>query len=182
MAKYEITQAQWRSVMGTAPALHREKGERKPVEMVTWTEAVSFCDRLGLALPTEAQWEYARRGGLAGPFAVEGGPESLPFHAWFEGNSEKDTHAVGRKKPNGFGLYDIIGNVDEWCADAYGEKFYASSAASSPDPICEEGSLKVYRGGSAFGIGHELRAARRFFAEPGFKVDSLGFRPVILVE
>ncbi|MHC4777611.1 MAG: formylglycine-generating enzyme family protein [Planctomycetota bacterium] len=183
MSKYEVTQSQWKLVMNTEPSYFKKDGALKPVEQVVWHGANGFSERLGLALPTEAQWEYACRGGREGPYGIEGGVKALPIHGWFVENSEDRTHVVGRKKPNGFGLYDMLGNVDEWCRDGYDDKFYGSPEAAKPDPVCIKGRVgRVYRGGNIHGESRNLRAAQRNFSELHHKHLGLGFRPIIVFE
>ena len=115
MSIWEVTQAQYELVMGDNPSEFRQCA-KCPVESVTWKEARSYCKRVIGRLPTEAEWEYAARGGQAGKVA---GPE-LDAAAWYLKNSGQRTHPVGEKAPNSFGLYDMLGNVAEWCADESG--------------------------------------------------------------
>ncbi|HEX4999657.1 MAG TPA: formylglycine-generating enzyme family protein [Terriglobia bacterium] len=132
MGKYEVTQAEWKAVMGTEPS--GSKGENLPVENVTRVEAQSFVDRLNAKndgyryrLPTEAEWEYAARAGTSGPYYGK-----LDEIAWYAGNSDDETHPVGQKKPNPWGLYDMIGNVREWVADTYSGNYYRQSPEADP--------------------------------------------------
>jgi len=133
MGKYEVTQAQWETVMGTTVAQQRKKsifplrlkgeGSRHPIYYITWEEAVEFCKKLGedFRLPTEAEWEYACRAGSQTRFFYGDDPNytQLDQYAWYYDNSDNQTHPVGQKKPNPWGLYDMYGNVSEWCSDQY---------------------------------------------------------------
>ena len=135
---YEVTQQQYEAVMGSNPS--EFKGANNPVENVSWDDAVAYCAKLSslpaevaaghmYRLPTEAEWEYACRAGTTTEYSFGDDEKDLGKYAWFKDNSEKKTHAVGEKLPNGWGLYDMHGNVWEWCSDA-------------------EGSNRVIRGGS----------------------------------
>ena len=132
IGKYEVTQTQWQAVMDSNPSTM--KGSDRPVETVTKIEAQDFLNRLNAQndgyryrLPTEAEWEYAARAGTAGPYAG-----SLNDIAWYAGNSEDETHTVGKKKPNAWGLYDMEGNVREWVEDLYARNYYNNSPAADP--------------------------------------------------
>jgi formylglycine-generating enzyme required for sulfatase activity len=172
IAKYEVTQAEWRRVMGSEPAW--SKGEDLPVESVTWDDCQEFCEKSGLSLPSEAQWEYACRAGTTGPFAGV-----LDELGWCSENSQSRTHAVGEKRPNGFGLHDMHGNVWEWCLDAYERDFYRGPVAAVKDPLCEGiGRVpRVLRGtGWSYHFGG-CRSALRHHADPRYRSDEVGFRP-----
>ena len=157
MGKYEVTQEQYEQVMGVNPA--HLKGAKNPVERVTWNSAVEFCRRLSaktgrtMRLPTEAEWEYAARAGSTG--ARYGDLDSV---AWYKGNSGKSTHTVGKKKPNAWGLYDMLGNVWEWCHDWKGD--YPSGAVKDPTGP-QAGLYRVSRGGSWCRYARDVRAASR---------------------
>ena len=143
-----------------------------PVVNVTWWAAWLFARWVGGRLPTEAEWEFACRGGTTGPWSCE--ERELEDHAWFDKNSRSDIGAVGKKKPNPFGLLDMHGNVWEWCADWFGE--YPSRPQQDPrGPL--DGSLRVLRGGSIWDSAAGLRSARRFRVGPGFRFNYyVGFR------
>ena len=149
MAKTEVTQEQFEAVVGSNPS--HFLGAKLPAENVCWEDAQAFIAKLNeskllpegwkFALPTEAQWEYACRAGGKGPYP--GG--SLNEVGWYDENSDEKTHEVGQKKPNAWGLFDMHGNVFEWCSDWYGD--YPNGAVSDPRGP-EEGSGRVVRGGS----------------------------------
>jgi len=183
IGKYEVTQAQWRTVAslakvssGLKPNPSHFKGDDLPVENVSWTEAVEFCARLSQAtgktyrLPTEAEWEYAARAMTTGPYDGD-----LNEVGWYADNSAKTTHPVGRKKANGFGLYDMRGNVSEWCRDWYAENYYSQGA--SVDPVGPStGSARMVRGGGWDHSAEYLRSAIRNPIAPGIRLNSVGFR------
>jgi formylglycine-generating enzyme required for sulfatase activity len=152
MGKYEVTQAAWEAVMGANPS--KSKDERNPVETVNWQESQEFIRRLNEArkeakakgefsLPTEAQWEYACRAGSQTRCCFGDDQAKLGEYAWFEENSGDQTHPVGQKEPNAWGLYDMYGNVAEWCADWYGS--YPTEEQVDPKGP-EKGSMRVSRG------------------------------------
>jgi len=178
----EVTQEQYQKVMGTNPS--QFKGPQNPVEQVSWADAVEFCGKLSAMpaektaghvyrLPTEAEWEYACRSGTTTAYSFGDDASRLGDYGWFEGNSELSTHPVGEKKPNAWGLYDMHGNVWEWCQDRYGD--YPSGSATDPTGATS-GSLRVFRGGSWFFNAWICRSADRCRFAPGFRSLSLGFR------
>jgi len=166
MDMYEVTQAAYEGVMEKNPS--HFKGADRPVEQVTWQEAKQYCQKLEKRLPTEAEWEYAARGGTITKYSW--GDEFSEDYGWFS----KETHPVGGKKPNDFGLYDMVGNVDEWVQDWYGYDYYKSSPTTNPQGP-SSGKLKVRRGGN---LG--FSTARGFYIPTG-KDSSLGFRCVLNV-
>jgi formylglycine-generating enzyme required for sulfatase activity len=180
LGRTEVTQAQWRALMRNSPS--KFKGNGLPVEQVSWADAASFCKKLTAMaqaagtlpagyeyrLPTEAEWEYACRAGSTGPYA---GKARLDDR-WYSVNSRNQTHPVGTKQANAWGLYDMHGNVWEWCQDWYGD--YPAGAKTETTGVI--GKFKVARGGC---WGESLagsRAARRAKDEPGNQNYSLGFR------
>ncbi len=178
MGKYPVTQGQWKKVMGSNPS-HFKKGDSYPVEKVSWDDVNEFIRKLFalnqgkhvFRLPTEAEWEYAARSG--GKKEKYAGGDYIDDLAWYDGNSGSETHPVGQKKPNGLGIYDMSGNVWEWCADWYGP--YGSGAVSNPSGP-SSGSVRVYRGGSWFNVAGNCRSANRNRGGPGGRNGGLGFR------
>jgi formylglycine-generating enzyme required for sulfatase activity len=174
---HEVTQRQYEQVMGKNPSRH--KGPDNPVESVAWAEAQEFCRKAAdlsgraLRLPTEAEWEYACRAGAAGRFSCGGDGKALDDCAWHKGNSEKKPHPVGGKKPNAFGLYDMHGNVFEWCADWHGP--YSVGGGADPRGP-ETGKARVVRGGGYFSHAGMVRSAVRFKGPPSCRACHIGFR------
>ena len=205
MGIYEVTQAQWRAVMGTNPSLFR--GDNRPVENVTWFDCVRFCNRLsrlqgktpvynevnwianlsanGFRLPTEAEWEYACRAGTTTRFfhgdvltLDDGCAPDTPHdpYMWWCGNAGNQTHDVGLKSPNARGLYDMHGNVWEWCQDWW---VYPYNRGFQVDPIGQpSGSYRVFRGGGWDSNARLCRSAVRTGGVPYYRSDYLGFRVV----
>ena len=175
MMETQVTQKQWEAVMGDNPSYF--KGDDLPVEQVSWFDCQEFCKKcseLGLPvqLPTEAQWEYACRAGTTGAYAG-----NLDEMAWYWGNCYKTetTNPVGKKTPNAWGLYDMHGNVWEWCQDWYGP--YPGGSVTDPTGP-SIGSYRIYRGGSwEFNAG-SCRSACRLFFFPADRRVHLGFRVV----
>jgi formylglycine-generating enzyme len=134
--KYEVTQAQWEAVMGNNPAYFKQCGESCPVESVSWNDVQEFIKKLNqqtgktYRLPTEAEWEYAARSG--GKSEKYSGGNNVDSVAWYNGNSGKQTHPVGRKQPNGLGIYDMSGNVWEWVEDIYSNSAYRAHNRNNP--------------------------------------------------
>jgi formylglycine-generating enzyme required for sulfatase activity len=185
IGKYQVTQAQWKAVMGNNPS--KFQGDALPVERVSWEEAKAFCEKLSemtgneYRLPTEAEWEYAARAGSTGEYCFGDDERLLGDYAWYRENSDKKTHPVGQKTPNAFGLYDMHGNVWEWCSDWYGEDYYKEleKGGVAIDPRGPSaGSYRVNRGGGWDDIAVICRSAYRISDAPGFRYDDLGFRLV----
>ncbi|MDR0982540.1 MAG: SUMF1/EgtB/PvdO family nonheme iron enzyme [Culturomica sp.] len=180
IGKYEVTQAQWRAVMGSNPSYF--KGDNLPVEKVSWDDCQEFIRKLNAAtgknyrLPTEAEWEYAARGGSRSNGYEYSGSNTLGDVAWYDSNSGNETHPVGRKKPNELGIYDMSGNVWEWCSDWYGS--YSSGSQTNPKGAAS-GSYRVYRGGSWYGNAARCRVAFRHGNSPDDRRSILGFRLVL---
>jgi formylglycine-generating enzyme required for sulfatase activity len=193
----EVTQAQYLAVTGENPSRF-EGPVDLPVEGVSWNDAVAFCDKLseleglkpyyrlgpgerpsgdGYRLPTEAEWEYACRARSPVPVRYSFGddPAGLGEHAWFGGNSGGRTHPVGQKRPNGFGLYDMHGNVWEWCWDGYDAEYYARSPVD--DPQGPSGAYgRVFRGGGWRFDPRYARSAYRAQSVPGYRGREPGLR------
>jgi len=206
MDRHEVTQSEYEKLgkIEAFPNPSHFKGADLPVEQVTWPQAARFCNarsRLeglkpcynedtgvcdfeanGYRLPTEAEWEYACRAATGSDYSFGGEPRQLGDFAWFAGNSGQKTHRVGQKKPNPWGLFDMHGNVAEWCQDVYDPGYYRASADKNP---CgpSEGNEYVLRGGSWKSPADALRSAQRLGENPGFSDaclarDAIGFRCV----
>ncbi len=152
LGKYEVTQEEWEAVMGSNPS--RRKGPRRPVVGITWQGCREFIEklneqsgdsRLEFRLPFEAEWEYACRAGTTTAWSFGDDPHDLEHYAWFIGNSERQTHPVGQKKPNPWGLYDVHGNVSEWCADCYVLRPYSHDYRTAPVPMRGRTTFTGYR-------------------------------------
>ena len=180
IGKYEVTQALWQAVMGSNPSYF--KGDDLPVEQVSWNDCQDFISKLNamtgkrFRLPSEAEWEYAARGGKKSRGYQYSGSNTLGDVAWYEGNSGSKTHAVGTKQPNELGIYDMTGNVYEWCQDWYGS--YSSSPQTNPIGAVS-GSSRVDRGGSWFFTAKHCRSSYRFNLTPGYRLNFLGLRLVL---
>jgi formylglycine-generating enzyme required for sulfatase activity/serine/threonine protein kinase len=171
IGKFEVTQSQWQAVMGSNPSGFKGCKEC-PVENVSWNDTQKFIKKLqkltgkGFRLPTEAEWEFAARGGTRTRGYQYAGGNNLSSVAWFAGNSNKKTHPVGQKEPNELGLYDMSGNVMEWCNDNYGIRYYNDSPSTNPKGPSTFGSYRVVRGG-AWSTGAFLhRVAYRYYKSP----------------
>lgn len=178
IGKYEVTQGQWRSVMGSNPSGFQE-GDDYPVERVSWNDTQAFIQNLirltgrSFRLPTEAEWEYACRAGTTGEFYG-----NLDDIAWYHDNSNASSHPVGRKIPNAFGLYDMLGNVWEFVQDWYAEDYYGKSPVDDP-PGPSTGTHRIVRSGSWANGPHSNRSARRKFYLPTVAYTFIGFRLVM---
>ena len=174
IAKYEVTQRQWTRVMEANPSKFMGDDNRS-VENVSWNDIQEFEAKTGLTLPTEAQWEYACRAGTTGPFAGTGNLDDM---GWYGDYYRGSTHSVGQKAPNGFGLYDMHGNVLEWCEDFYDDTFYSKPEAAGSDPVSSAGSEdRVIRGGGWYNDARNCRSANRNGDYPLIRFSYLGFRP-----
>jgi formylglycine-generating enzyme required for sulfatase activity len=178
--KYEVTQAQWRLVMGSNPSAY--KGcDNCPVERVSWDEIQEFINKLNsqtggrYRLPTEAEWEYAARGGNKSKGYKYSGSNDVTSVAWYTSNSDSKTHVVGQKQANELGLYDMSGNVWEWCSDWYSENYYYSSPSQNPAGS-GSGTYRVVRGGSWYSGNLICRVAYRKISLPYFNYSYYGFR------
>jgi formylglycine-generating enzyme required for sulfatase activity len=199
MSKYEITQKQYKDVINSNPSYFFDK-DNNPVEDVSWNDAVQFCnelskkegleqcytfengttwrcdfDKKGYRLPTEAEWEYACRAGTLTDYYTGTTESQLASAAWYSGNSNSTTHPVGQKVANNFGLYDMSGNVWEWCWDWYSSYI----AGTFDDPVGpNSGSYRVERGGSWYDYATNCRSASRYSDFPVPRSSTIGFRVV----
>jgi formylglycine-generating enzyme required for sulfatase activity len=179
LSRTEVTQAQWVAKMGSNPSYFTGDTSR-PVERVSWNDIQPFCTNTGMRLPTEAEWEYAYRAGTTTAFHGMPGylngtndDNQLGTIAWFTSYSGNTTRPVAGKAANGFGLYDMSGNVWEWCQDWYGT--YASGAQTNPTGP-GSGSYRVLRGGSWFSSSTSCRASTRNYGTPDSRSSYVGFR------
>ena len=183
IGKYEVTQAQWRAVMGSNPS--KWKGDNLPVDNVSWNDIQEFIKKLNaqtgkrFRLPTEAEWEYAARGGNKSEGYKYSGSDNIDDVAWYYDNSSIKTHPVGQKTPNELGIYDMTGNVWEWCQDWYGD--YSSEAQTNPTGP-SSGSTRVLRGGGWYIVARYCRVSYRIGSTPGDRSNDRGFRLVCLPE
>ncbi len=182
IGKYEVTQKEWENVMGSNPSSF--KGANRPVENVSWNDVQEFIKKLNAKtgenyrLPTEAEWEYAARGGNKSRGYEYSGSNSIDEVAWYNGNSNSETHEVGQKQPNELGIYDMSGNVWEWCSDWYDENYYKNSPSRNPQGVLTE-TNRVFRGGSwkyNSANGGGCSPGKRFYSNPGDWDYYLGFR------
>ena len=181
LGETEVTQAQWRAVMGNNPSYFQ--GDSRPVENVSWDDAVAFCRKLNdqgkaprgwkFTLPTEAQWEYAARGGNKSRGYTYSGSNDVGDVAWYTSNSGDETHAVRQKGANELGLYDMSGNVWEWCLDWY--KSYSSGAVTDPQEL-QSSFYRVMRGGCWDNSAQYCRSAARPDSSPDNRDNGVGFR------
>ena len=200
--QHEITQEVYQNVVRKNPS--RRKNPQNPVEQVTWSAAAQFCNARslqenltpcyntntwecdfsasGYRLPTEAEWEYACRAGSDTRFYFGENPDELKNYAWFEGNSQSKPHPVGQRRPNAWGLYDMEGNVWEWCNDFYGPKYYRDCPGDNPRGP-QHGEKRILRGGAWSSSAEDCASWIRNCDEPGLTdicltMDSNGFRCV----
>jgi formylglycine-generating enzyme required for sulfatase activity len=206
MDPHEVTQAEYEKIgrIEAFPNPSHFQGADLPVEQVTWPQAARFCNARsrfeglqpcynedtgacdfqanGYRLPTEAEWEYACRAGTNSVYSFGDEARQLGDYGWFADNSGKKTHPIGRKKPNQWGLFDMHGNVAEWCQDFYAPEYYKASPERAPHGP-DEGNENVLRGGSWKSAADALRSAYRIGETPGFSDaclarDAIGFRCV----
>ena len=198
MGNYQVTQGEYLAVVGDNPSFCSTNNGyaedlSRPVERVSWQDATNYCARLtarersagrlpaGVAyrLPTEAEWEYASRAGSTTRFSYGDDPDYTELHkyAWYEDNSGETTHAVGGKLPNRWGLYDMSGNVWEWCSDWWCDHYTGGNVADPQGP--SSGSYRVIRGGSWDYYASNCRSAYRGNGSPSGRGSGIGFRVVL---
>ena len=181
VGKYEVTQEQYQQVTGANPSSF--KGKDSPVETVSWDDAREFCKKLAeqtkqtIRLPREAEWEYSCRAGTRTAYYSGDTDEDLDRVAWYFANSKNTTHPVGQKEPNLFGLYDMHGNVREWCKDWYGGDYYSKSLTENPEGPAQ-GAYRVLRGSWHYSPMF-CRTAFRRWTIPGRRLNFIGFRVVL---
>ena len=197
IGKYEVTQAQYKAIMGSNPSSYN--GDNNPVEFVSWRDATNFCAKLTACekaagrlpegyeynLPTEAQWEYACRAGTT--TSLNSGKNltseyecpNMSEVGWYEYNSNSATHPVGQKRPNAWGLYDMHGNVSEWCLDWYGESYYSNSPVTDPEGP-STGSNRILRDGGWDDRASLCRVAFRYRIYPDYCYSDVGFRVALV--
>ena len=195
-----MTQELYEKIIGVNPS--KNKGKKNPVERTQWTDAIRFCNECselegltpcydldtrecnfnanGYRLPTEAEWEYACRAGSVDKYCFGNDETELPRHAWFKANSQGKPRPSGQKQPNRWGLFEMHGNVWQWCHDWYGETYYEESPAENPHGPAT-GKLRVLRGGAWDCTAEKLRSAYRHkefpvYSDACFGADSYGFR------
>jgi formylglycine-generating enzyme required for sulfatase activity len=182
IGKYPITQAQYEAVMGTNPSRFKNNPQN-PVESVSWNDAQAFCQKLSqitgktYRLPTEAEWEYACRAGTTTRYYFGDYANQLGDYAWDEGNSQDTTHPVGQKKPNAWGLYDMSGNVWEWCEDNWHDS-YKNAPSDGSAWLTNDNNHKLLRGGSWYYHPDNCRSATRYFFFRSVRISFSGFRVV----
>jgi formylglycine-generating enzyme required for sulfatase activity len=195
MGKTPVTQEQYEKLMGTNPSAfngknpdydNRDAGKKAPVENVSWDDAQEFIRMLnqkegtkGYRLPTEAQWEYAARAGSTTKYYWGDSEEDIVQYAWTSESELESTKPVMKKDPNAFGLYDMLGNVLEWCEDWYNEDYYSDSELNDPKGP-EEGEYRVLRGGSWNINARYSRLSNRLNFNPDSRDNYYGFRLLLL--
>ena len=181
IGRYEVTQKEWQAVMGDNPS--KFYGDNLPVDYVSWNDCQDFINKLNqltglkFRLPTEAEWEFAARGGKQSKSYKYSGSDNAKNIAWYEKNSGSKPHQVGTKEPNELGIYDMSGNVGEWCGDWYGR--YSSSAQTNPTGP-SSGSSRVLRGGSWYSYAGSCRVSDRGSHFPSYRNNRSGFRVVLV--
>jgi formylglycine-generating enzyme required for sulfatase activity len=177
IGRYEVTQAQWQAMMGSNPS--HFKGDDLPVEQVGWNDAQEFLKRLNARddgfeyrLPTEAEWEFAARAS-----ASDSTTDRLQEVAWYDANTGHQTHRVGQKQPNAWGLHDVLGNVSEWVQDFFDLTYYSTGPSTDPTGPAT-GTTHVIRGGSWAGPAEQARVSYRFQMPPSSGTATIGFRCV----
>ena len=188
IAKYEVTQELYQVVAGKNPS--RWQGPRNSVELLSWPEAVAFCERVTaelrkrdvlaadeeIRLPTEAEWEYACRAGTTTAYSFGDDPKDLSLHAWYKGNAAGNDPPVGAKRPNPWGLYDVHGYLWEFCQDTWHDS-YADAPGDGRAQV-DGGDTRVIRGGAWTGTADDARSTRRRPIDANARGDDIGLRPV----
>jgi formylglycine-generating enzyme required for sulfatase activity len=183
IGKYEVTQEQWKVVMGSNPSIF-SGCDNCPVESVSWNDVQQYITKLNsqtgknYRLPTEAEWEFAARGGTSSRGYNYSGSNNWNSVAWFKENSGNMTHEVGGKLANELGIYDMSGNVNEWCSDRYGN--YSSNSETNPSGA-SSGQYHVFRGGNMLLSASDCFTANRERSTPDFGISTMGFRLVLPV-
>lgn len=182
IGRYEVTQKQWKDIMGTNPS--GLKGDNLPVGQVSWNDIQEFLEKLNqktgknYRLPTEAEWEYAARGGNKSKGYRYSGSFDIGSVAWYKKNSNRKIYPVGQKQSNELGIYDMSGNVAEWCSDWYDSNYYSSSPENNPKGP-EDGKYRICRGGASDGIKDgNCRISSRSRMSPDYRWYNKGFRIV----
>ena len=185
IGKYEVTQAQWSAIMDNNPS--EFKDDTRPVERVSWKDVQAFILKLNTKeetntyrLPTEAEWEYTARAGSESSYTFGSDTSILSQYAWYRNNSGGETHPVGQLNPNAWGLYDMHGNVHEWCQDWFDRKYYSQSPSNTPSGP-STGLAKVLRGGDWGSEDWYCRCASRSLSLPDRCSNRLGFRLIRMV-
>ena len=185
MGKYEVTQSQWSKIMNNNPS--EFKDGIRPVERVSWNDVQAFIQKLNTKektnkyrLPTEAEWEYAARAGSENSYSFGSDANKLDQYGWYKRNSAGETHPVGQLKPNPWGLFDMHGNVHEWCQDWFDRKYYSQSPSNAPlGP--SSGLAKALRGGDWGSEDWYCRCASRSLSSPDRRSNRLGLRLIRVV-
>ena len=185
LGQHEVTQEQWHAVMGDRPSLFSSCGFDCPVEHISWNEVQAFIRRLNslaggfiYRLPTEAEWEYAARAGTQTAYSFGDEVDDLETYAWYDDNAGDETHPVGQKQPNAWGLYDMHGNVWEWVSDRYGRDTYSADPVIDPTGP-SEGFWQIMRGGSWRSSARTCRSAYRAVGSQDDRSVTVGFRLVV---
>ena len=182
LGRTEVTQGQWRAVMGNNPSSFKDCGDDCPVESISWDDAQQFATKLSqktgktYRLPTEAEWEYAARAGGKGQWGFGDDESQLGAHAWFSANSDGKTHPVGQKKAGVIGLHDMHGNVWEWVQDVWHENYQGAPSDGSAWLSGGDQARRVIRGGAWNGSPRGLRSASRGLNAPFDRVSFTGMR------
>jgi len=182
MSKFDVTQREWKAIMGTTPS--GKYCAECPVVNVTWFDVQMFINKLNqlsdknYRLPTEAEWEYAAKGGNKGHGYIYAGSNEPTTVAWYDSVQTKEIRPVGGKKANELGIFDLSGDVWQWCSDWFDEKYYSNSPSNNPSGPAVATKEKVVRGGSWWGPRRDCRVANRDKFPPESKDDDVGFRLV----